>query len=169
MKLCHLIAGLALAASSSVFASRAPAPTVDAHKDDLAVQRITLEKEMKPGERFAEINANDRAQVFATLDRMQALLAGRSVSQLNETEKVQLLNDQELVNALLTKARVDSRMQCKREKKVGSHRVTSTCRTVAEWRRASQQSREDMELRRSMGDILPDREPKGFRHGGPGS
>ena len=38
---------------------------------------------------------------------------------------------------------------------VDSHRTTSTCRSVAEWRRASEQSREDMEKRRSLGDRLP--------------
>lgn len=154
MKLRSVFACLALAANGVAFAAKAPAPSVDARKSDLAGQRGMVENEMQAGERFAEISADDKAQVFAALDRMETLLAGRSIDQLGQSDKVALINDQELVNALLTKASIDSRMQCRREKRVGSHRTTSTCRTVAEWRRASDQSREDIEKRRSLGDIL---------------
>ena len=159
-----LLFTLVLAAGGSAFA-KAPAPTVDAHKSDLAGQRAVVLKEMEAGARFAEISDDDKADVFAALDRMEKLLAGRSVDQLGEAEKVALINDQELVNALLTKASIDSRIQCRREKRVGSHRTTSTCRSVAEWRRASEQSREDIEKRRSLGDILPQEKPGGGRGG----
>ena len=159
MKLRALVFCLALAAAGAVSAAKAPPPSVDAGREDLGAQRAAVLQEMEKGERFAEISEADKAQVFAALDRMEKLLAGRRIGDLPEADKVALINDQELVNALLTKANRDSRMQCKREKRVGSHRTTSTCRTVAEWRRASQQSREDIETRRSMGDILPSREP----------
>lgn len=155
MKPRLIVLGLALAASGVAFAAKAPAPSLDVGKADLAGQRAAVVQEMEKGERFAEISDKDKQEVFAALDRMEKLVGERSVGQLSETEKVALINDQELVNALLTKASVDSRMQCKREKRVGSHRTTSTCRTVAEWRRASEQSREDMERRRSRGDIIP--------------
>ena len=106
-------------------------------------------------------------QINAALERMEMLFdkAG-STARMDKADKVSLYNDQELVNALLTKANKDSRIQCRREKRVGSHRTTSTCRTVAEWRRASQNSREDLEKRRSMGDILPQEKPGGRRGGG---
>ena len=149
-----LLFTLVLAAGGSAIA-KAPAPSVDAGKSDLAGQRAMVLKEMENGARFGEISDDDKADVFAALDRMEKLLGGRRVAELTEPEKVALINDQELVNALLTKASIDSRMQCRREKRVGSHRTTNTCRSVAEWRRASQQSREDMEKRRGMGDRLP--------------
>ena len=110
-----LLFTLVLAAGGSAFA-KAPAPTVDAHKSDLAGQRAVVLKEMEAGARFAEISDDDKADVFAALDRMEKRLAGRSVDQLGEAEKVALINDQELVNALLTKASIDSRIQCRREK-----------------------------------------------------
>lgn len=165
MKLRALVFCLAFAAAGAAFAAKAPPPSVDAGRDDLGAQRAAVLEEMEKGERFAEISEADKAQVFAALDRMEKLLGGRRIGDLPEADKVALINDQELVNALLTKANRDSRMQCRREKRVGSHRTTSTCRTVAEWRRASEQSREDIEKRRSLGDILPQEKPGGRRGG----
>lgn len=170
MNLRPLAMTLALAFSGGVFAAKAPAPSIDADRPGLSDQKAAVLEEMASGERFKEISADDKAQVMAALDRMEKLVAGRNTSELSEAEKVELINDQELVNALLTKASVDSRMQCRREKRVGSHRTTSTCRTVAEWRRASEQSREDIQKRRSLGDILPQEKPGGgFGNAGGGN
>ena len=160
MKLHALVFCLAFAAAGAASVAKAPPPSVDAGNDDLAGQRAAVLQEMENGERFAEISDDDKAEVFAALDRMEKVLAGRSIEQLGEAEKVALINDQELINALLTKASIDSRIQCRREKRVGSHRTTSTCRSVAEWRRASQKSRDDIEMRRGMGDSLPANEPR---------
>jgi hypothetical protein len=165
MKLRAVLFCLAFTFAGAALAAKAPPPSIDARGEDLAGQRAAVEKEMEQGERFAEISDEDKAAVFAALDRMEKLLAGRGVAQLDQSEKVVLINDQELVNALLTKANIDSRVQCRREKRVGSHRTTSTCRTVAAWRRASEQSREDIEKRRSMGDILPQEKPGGGLRG----
>lgn len=145
--------------SGTAFAARAEKSAETLVKADpigFAEQRETVEGEMKPGGRFAEITDEDRAAVGQAFDRMQAVLEGKqSMDDLRQDDRVALINDQELVNALLTRAKVDSRMVCKREKRVGSHRYTSTCHTAAEWKRASEKSREDIEYRRSLGDILP--------------
>ena len=162
-----LVLSLALAVSGAALAAKAPPPSVDTGRAGFADQKAAVEHEILKGDHFAEISDEDKAQVFAALERMDKVMAGHaSPAELSEEQKVALINDQELVNALLTKANKDSRIQCRREKKVGSHRTTSTCRTVAEWRRASQNSREDLEKRRSMGDILPQEKPGGRRGGG---
>jgi hypothetical protein len=140
--------------AAPAFAAKS-APAVSADPLGFDEQRAAVEAEMKPGGHFAEIGKDERLQVNEAFDRMQALLAGKSsMDELRQDDRVALINDQELVNALLTKAKTDSRMVCKREKRVGSHRLTSTCRSAAEWKRASEQSREDIEYRRSLGDIL---------------
>ena len=145
------VSGAALAARNSP-----PAELVKADPIGFAEQRAAVEGEMKAGGRFAEISDKDRAAVAEAFDRMAAVLEGKqSMDDLRQDDRVALINDQELVNVLLTKAKADSRMVCKRERRVGSHRLTSTCRTAAEWKRASEQSREDLEYRRSLGDILP--------------
>ena len=162
-----LLLSLALAVSGAAFAAKAPPPSVDTGRSGFSDQKAAVEHEILKGDHFAEISDEDQAQGFAALERMDKVMAGHaSPSELSEEDKVKLLNDQELVNALLTKANKDSRIQCRREKKVGSHRTSSTCRTVAEWRRASQNSREDLEKRRGMGDILPQEKPGGRRGGG---
>ena len=153
--LLALLLGLS-AAASAARTEKAPAELVRADPTGFAEQRAAVEGEMKPGGRFAEISADDRRAVVAAFDRMSGVLAGKqSMDELRQDDRVALINDQELVNVLLTRAKTDSRMVCKRERRVGSHRLTSTCRTAAEWKRASEQSREDIEHRRSLGDILP--------------
>ena len=62
------------------------------------------------------------------------------MSELPERTRLEVFNEQELVNTLLTEAREDSRQVCTREKKVGSHRTTTMCKTVAERRRDMEQS-----------------------------
>lgn len=149
--LLSLTLAVVLAASQ-----KAPETLVKADPIGFAGQRAAVEGEMKPGGRFAEITDEDRAAVDAAFDRMARVLDGKAtMDDLRQDDRVALVNDQELVNALLTRAKIDSRMVCKRERRVGSHRLTSTCRTAAEWKRASEQSREDIEYRRSLGDILP--------------
>jgi len=156
MSLHPLVAFLVLLLAVPAQAARQPASEVKADPVGFADQRAAVEAEMKAGGRFAEISDDARKQVREAFDRMQSVLAGKSsMDELRQDDRVALMNDQELVNALLTQAKVDSRMVCKREKRVGSHRLTSTCRTAAEWKRASEQSREDIEYRRSLGDILP--------------
>ena len=148
--LFFLMAGAASASRTE------PAPSVRADPVGFADQRAAVEAEMVAGGRFAEISDKARADVAAAFDRMQAVLEGKAtMDDLRQDDRVALINDQELINALLTQAKIDSRMVCKRERRVGSHRLTSTCRTAAEWKRASEQSREDIEYRRSLGDILP--------------
>lgn len=93
------------------------------------------------GETYSEISSVDRQSVADALQRMEALIGAEpDTSRLKEADKVQLFNDQELVNTVLTKARADSRVVCKREMAMGSHRTVSQCLTVAERRRIREQS-----------------------------
>lgn len=93
------------------------------------------------GDTYSEISKDDRQKVADALQRMEALMHGEpDAAKLKEADKVQLFNDQELINTVLTKARADSRVVCKREKTVGSHRAVSQCLTVAERRKIREQS-----------------------------
>ena len=76
---------------------------------------------------------------------MGAALAEKgSVESMPEEMKLRLFNDQELVNAILTKGREDSRLLCTRETPVGSHRPTTHCQTVAERRRIQDRTQDTM-------------------------
>lgn len=122
------LAGVAHAAST---------PSVQIAPDKFADSRQSIEKALRDTERFSELTRSQREDLKAALDRMERLLSGvSSVDQLSEKDKVTLFNDQELINNTLSNAAEDSRLVCKREKKVGSNRAITQCMTVAERRRA---------------------------------
>ncbi|GAB3342367.1 hypothetical protein GCM10027359_22390 [Marilutibacter aestuarii] len=99
-------------------------------------QRAAITRDLADGETYAELSASARAEVVAALDAMQGLLAeSGTIEAMPPAQRVELFNAQEKVNTLLTQAAEDSRRVCKRERRVGSNFVVSTCQTVAERRR----------------------------------
>ncbi|MBO9715446.1 MAG: hypothetical protein J7507_01195 [Pseudoxanthomonas sp.] len=106
-------------------------------------QRDAIVSALGDGKTYSEISPNDRQRVTASLNRISSLLGDAgSVEQLPETTRIEVFNEQELVNTVLTQAREDSRLVCTREKKVGSHRATNNCMTVAQRQRAREQSQD---------------------------
>ncbi len=108
-------------------------------------QHTRITTEMADGETYSEISAQDRTSVKQALDRIaEALAQAGSVEALNAKQKTEVFNDQELVNTILTKAAEDSRLVCKRVKKVGSHRTTTDCATVAQRRKSIESAQDEM-------------------------
>lgn len=116
-------------------------------------QLSKLRQELGDGKTYSEISPEDKSRVQVALARMEDLLGGRSSADgLAETDKVALFNDQERVNTILTKAREDSRLVCKREKTLGSNMPANQCMTVAERRRrAEKDQREIQRMQRGPG------------------
>lgn len=108
-------------------------------------QREQVLTDLADGETYAEISAEDRAQVLQALDRMERILAGRQPGAVRPDERAALLTEQEKVNVILTGARRDSRLVCTRERPVGTRMPTTVCRTVAERRRMTDDARQRME------------------------
>ncbi len=136
MSRLHAAVLAAILASTAVFPAAAATPALDAGAT-FQVQRDAILKALEDGETYIEIRSTDRDRVRELLGRIETLLAGKSrLDELSEDAKVQAFNDQQEINALLTRALTDSRMVCEREQKVGSHRRTTSCMTVAARRRA---------------------------------
>lgn len=98
-------------------------------------------------EDYAEITTADRRTVLDLLDRMENLVGERSVDELSDEHRVRLFNWQDQANTILVGAAEDSRVVCRREKKVGTRFTTTHCETVAERRRvrdATQQQLREM-------------------------
>lgn len=137
---------LALAGSAPTLLARkkdegTPMPAVDASAFD--AQRKDIVHGFGDGERYAEISSDDKTKVLASLDRMDALLGdSTSIDALRSDDKVALYNEQETVNTILTKAQQDSREVCKRSRPVNSRIAVNECRTVAEWQRKRDESRD---------------------------
>lgn len=112
---------------------------------EFQAQAEQIRKDLAAGEKYSEIDAEDRASVLSLLERLEARLNGVSdLDALPEQARVSIYNDQEALNTILTGAAADSRQSCRREHVVGSNRRQNVCMTVAERRRRADRSREDM-------------------------
>lgn len=140
-------------AGSPAFAATTRA-SVNVAEGEFAEQRKIIEADLADGETYSEISTEDRATVTQALDRIAGLFQTYgSVERLSWEDRTRMFNDQEQINNILTKAGEDSRLVCRREKKVGSHRVTTQCSTVANRRRAMEDSQNVLRDNRRI--ILP--------------
>jgi hypothetical protein len=114
---------------------------LDVQNKSFIEQKQTIIAQLGDGKTYSEISSKDRGEVTAALDRMDvAIGTAGSVDALTMEQKVAVFNDQEVVNTLLTKARKDSRLVCKRETTVSSRLPTTQCLTVAERKRVYEEA-----------------------------
>jgi hypothetical protein len=91
-----------------------------------------VKQEMLPGGRFEFVDDKERDTVSTRLVDMQSLFNKHgAVAQMDMQTKVQLFNDQEAVNAILTH-RDDERLICENTAQLGSHIPRTTCITYRE-------------------------------------
>jgi hypothetical protein len=91
-----------------------------------------IEDEMQPGGRFEHVTRRERDAVAADLARMQGVLSGvAGIEALDEATRVDLLNAQERINAVLAR-RDGERLICERRARLGSNRRETWCETYAE-------------------------------------
>ena len=141
-----LLTGLLLVVNAAYADGFTP---VAANDTTFGQQHQAIRRALSDGKTYSELDARQRGDVLAALDRIAAALAKPGgLDALSEADKIQVFNDQELVNTLLSNAYEDSRLVCERVRTTGSHRQTSQCFTVAERRRIREQSQEA--LRRNM-------------------
>jgi len=107
-------------------------------------QMDTIEKALNDGETYSEISSQDRNAVREALGRIATTLSQSNGQAINSEDKTRLINDQNLVNQILSEAAVDSRMICRREATIGSLRTTTVCKSVAERKRAAQDAQDAM-------------------------
>jgi len=154
MRKTLLLTALLAAAFAAAAADTKPALDLDAA--DFAQQRGKIQAALGDGETYAEIKPADRQRVSVALDRIQTHLdAAGSVSALSQADRVEVFNDQELVNNVLTQAAADSRLVCRRETPVGSHRAVNRCATVAERRRQAEDAQNALRTQSGSQQGLP--------------
>ena len=110
-------------------------------------QRVRLEREMRTSEKYAGLTADDFERVKVSLDKMGALLEGVvSIDDMPYDKRVELFNEQETINTVLTQANENNRLICERQQRTGSHMTRTQCISVR-----------DRELARERGkDVLRD-------------
>lgn len=141
--ICALLLAMAASGAQASVASadkKSGQPVFDV-ATSFAEQSAAIRDDLAKGEKYSEISRQDRDLVSSALDRISSSLDKvGSVNELSDAEKAKVFNDQEVINTILTRAGDDSRLVCTREKKVGSHRTTTQCLTVAERRRKAEES-----------------------------
>ena len=145
-----LIAAALACASLSAPALRAAEEPAVSKLDPRAFEQVKsqIEEQLYNNERYKEISDEDRQRVLQALDRMAETLDGvGNVQDLNIDARTRLLNDQALVNTVLTQAAEDSRLICSREQKVGTRFKTTVCETVAERRARNEAAQRAMQNR----------------------
>lgn len=136
------ICALLLAASSSVFASQ---QQVALDEGNFADQRQEIEEDLADGKTYAEISNSDRATVRESLHRIGNRLEGvDSIDSLDMETKVDIFNEQEKINTILTQAAADSRLVCERSAPTGTRMRKTQCQTVAERRRRAEDDKHNM-------------------------
>jgi hypothetical protein len=131
-------------------------PALDTSKPTAAqIQAIYID--LAGNKTYSELSPTDRASVINALARVQEKLGDEAVlSSLHPTAQVDVVNDQELVNGLLSKAAADSRLICRREMLTGSNRPQTVCMTAAE--RTAMRER-SMDVMRKTGISQPENRP----------
>ena len=152
MKRLMAVVILSVLAGSAVAGDNSTAHSVSFDPHVFQEQRSALVRELRVGDTYAEIGANDRQKVIAALDRMaQALAEINSLDELDETERTKIYNLQSEVNGILTGAAEESREVCTRHKPVGTNFPQTTCKTVAEWRRIRENNQNYFRSRKTAG------------------
>ena len=109
-----------------------------------------IEQEMAPGGLYGTATPEDQAKVRKSLARMSQLLEGHnSIAELDEKQKVELINEQEQVNALLTGNEKDQ-LVCYHREVPGTKIPQNVCETKGEAQVRREDSRKtirDMEVR----------------------
>jgi hypothetical protein len=146
---CTAVAGTMLFSSMTPRANAAEPALKAATKDDLVAASAAIHKQMVPGGRYEFLTTEERGTVDTKLGDMQSIFEKYgTVAAMNQDSKIQLFNDQESVNTLLTHRDADRRI-CKSVAPLGSNIPKTTCRTyreVQESQRDSDQFMRDNQL-----------------------
>jgi hypothetical protein len=101
-------------------------------RESFATVSAGVREQIKPGGRYEYVNDKERFTINQKLDDMSALFASHeSVATMSPENKIELYNDQESINSILTK-RDGERVICKKEVPIGSHIPVTSCHTYAQ-------------------------------------
>lgn len=141
---CAVLPPIALAAKDKTEVIRPGQPLL------AEVERI--ETDLNDGKTYSELKPDDRSRVREVLGRLRSASERfPDASAMPESARTQVFNDQQIVNTVLTQAREDSRLICRRERTVGSNRQQTSCMTVAERNRKREEGGNELQRVQRLG------------------
>jgi hypothetical protein len=153
---CTAVALLFAAGVHAETDSHPDADTSEAHvkPQQFDEYRRELEYELDHGSIGDALSDREHIEVRDILSRMSGMLARvDNVEKLNRRSKLKLYNDQERLRVLLAQGDDETRQVCRRDRITGSHRPSTICRTVAEWR-SYREANQDF-MRRHQASQMP--------------
>ncbi|WP_157489601.1 hypothetical protein [Lysobacter sp. Root916] len=134
-----------------LLASTAAAASDVAPRPPLAISAITAQQKQIHDDviaqrgRYKDMPASTRSELLSKQAEVLAMIEGKNSSgDLSQEQQVQVFNRLEWIEAAINNAE-DERMVCKREKTIGSTRITRVCRTVAQEREAREAARDELD------------------------
>lgn len=130
-----------------------------ADRKPLAITAITAQQaEIRAGVeagkgRYKDMPANTKQELLSRQADVLQIVEGKASSdELSEEERLDVFNNLEWIEAALNKTEGDQ-LICRRERTIGSNRVTRVCRTAAQLERERELTREhvdnnDLQMRR---------------------
>ncbi|KRA16822.1 MULTISPECIES: hypothetical protein [unclassified Lysobacter] len=122
-----------------------------APRPPLAISAITAQQKQIHDDviaqrgRYKDMPASTRSELLSKQAEVLAMIEGKNSSgDLSQEQQVQVFNRLEWIEAAINNAE-DERMVCKREKTIGSTRITRVCRTVAQEREAREAARDELD------------------------
>lgn len=105
---------------------------------------------------YAELSAEDRGQVQQALSRIRQHMGERqTVQELPPQLQAEVFNEQERINTLMARGHDDSRQICRYERTTGSNMPRSRCLTVAQRRKAQEDSRKALNDNQRFNNYKP--------------
>jgi len=140
-----LLASLPLAAQAGADGKGRDAAVAITADAPVAEQLANVERALG-SEAYSEISMEDKSRVQAAVTRIRNRMGERErIDQLPAQQRTEIFNDQEVVNTIMTRAKADSRMVCRRERATGSNMNKSVCMTVAQRREAMERAKNLMD------------------------
>ena len=119
---------LTMLASPVTQASGKTAIELDIQAQSFSAQAARIRADLAGGGKYAEIKPEDRRTVLSLLDRIKSQLGpDERVDELPQQATIDIFNDQEQINGILTGLQTDNRLICRREQVTGSHRRQQRC------------------------------------------
>lgn len=145
--LMGLVVSFAMLQACSALAAEDKYVVKVSSKDDFMAVAAAIRQQITPGGRWEYTNKLEKEQIERNLNDMQALFDKYStVDQMNDASKMQLVNDQESINEILTK-RDDNHVVCTSEAPMGALIPQRTCRTYGEMERRRHDDQDEMRRR----------------------
>ena len=134
MKRALILLGALLLASAAhaETSTSSDKPVVAQSLESFKAEATKVREGMKADGMYSHIQPSDKGRVEARLEEIEKLLTAHAgQGDLNQTDKVHLVNAQEEVNSIL-KHNDNNRLVCEHVAPVGSHVPVTTCRTYGE-------------------------------------